>query len=166
MTSIRPARRDDAPAMAGIYNEGVESRRATFVTRPRDAAEVVLWLEIRGPALVAERDGEVVAFAILSDYSDVPAYDGVGEFGIYVAGSAQRHGVGTALLDALCEEAERDGRFKVIGKLFADNEPSRALCRACGFREVGVHRRHGRLDDEWRDVLVVERLLGPAIQEP
>jgi phosphinothricin acetyltransferase len=31
-----------------------------------------------------------------------------------------------------------------------------------GFRDVGLHHRHGRLDGEWRDVLVVERLLGPA----
>jgi hypothetical protein len=31
-----------------------------------------------------------------------------------------------------------------------------------GFREVGVQRRHGRLDREWRDVLVVERSLARA----
>jgi phosphinothricin acetyltransferase len=27
---------------------------------------------------------------------------------------------------------------------------------------VGIHRRHGRIDGEWMDVLVVERLLGDA----
>jgi len=35
-----------------------------------------------------------------------------------------------------------------------------ALLRACGRREVGVHRRHGALDGEWKDVLVVEKILG------
>jgi len=39
------------------------------------------------------------------------------------------------------------------------------LCRALGFREVGVFRRHGQLDGRWRDVLLVERLLEQAIQE-
>jgi RimJ/RimL family protein N-acetyltransferase len=34
--------------------------------------------------------------------------------------------------------------------------------KACGWSEVGVHRRHGRLDGEWKDVLVVERLIGDA----
>jgi hypothetical protein len=32
-----------------------------------------------------------------------------------------------------------------------------------GGGEVGVHRRHGRLDGEWKDVLVVERLLRGAL---
>jgi phosphinothricin acetyltransferase len=50
----------------------------------------------------------------------------------------------------------------VIGKLFAENRASASLVRALGFRDVGVHLRHARLDGAWRDVLVVERLLGPA----
>jgi L-amino acid N-acyltransferase YncA len=29
-------------------------------------------------------------------------------------------------------------------------------------REVGVERRHGRLEGEWRDCVPVERLLGEA----
>lgn len=37
--------------------------------------------------------------------------------------------------------------------------PSRALCRACGFREVGVYEKHGRLDGQWLDVVIVERLI-------
>jgi RimJ/RimL family protein N-acetyltransferase len=33
------------------------------------------------------------------------------------------------------------------------------LVKALGWREVGVHRRHGRLDGQWKDVVVVELLL-------
>jgi L-amino acid N-acyltransferase YncA len=161
---VRPATSADAPVIAEIYNEGIAGRSATFVTEPRSAEEVRGWLVQRGPFLVAVEGDEVVGWAGVSDYSDVPAYRGVGEFAIYVAGGARGRGVGRALLEGLCEAAERDGRFKLVGKVFPDNEGSRALCRACGFREVGVHRRHGRLEDEWRDVLVVERLLGPAAQ--
>jgi hypothetical protein len=32
--------------------------------------------------------------------------------------------------------------------------------RGSTFDSVGLHRRHGKLDGVWRDVLVVERLLG------
>jgi phosphinothricin acetyltransferase len=28
-----------------------------------------------------------------------------------------------------------------------------------GFREVGVYRKHARLDGVWRDVVIVERLI-------
>jgi phosphinothricin acetyltransferase len=53
-----------------------------------------------------------------------------------------------------------------VGKLFASNEASATLVRRCGFRDVGVHLRHARLEGEWRDVLVVERLLREAAQPP
>ncbi|MGH3017952.1 MAG: GNAT family N-acetyltransferase [Gaiellaceae bacterium] len=47
----------------------------------------------------------------------------------------------------------------VVSRIFPENEASLALCRSVGFREVGVYRRHAKLDGEWRDVVIVERLL-------
>ncbi|MDX6698314.1 MAG: hypothetical protein QOE65_1711 [Solirubrobacteraceae bacterium] len=160
MISIRPAAEGDAEAIAAIYAEGIEGRGATFVTRPPEPGTVAAWLRRRGPFLVAERDGDVVGWAAVSDYSDVPAYAGVGEFAIYVAGRAQGAGIGRRLLEALCDAAEGDGRHKLVGKIFPGNLASLAISRACGFAEVGTHRRHGRLEGEWRDVVVLERLLG------
>ena len=160
--AIRPARAGDAEAIVAIYGEGISGRGATFRTVWPTAADVEAWLRQRGPFLVAERAGRVVAFAAVSDYSDVPAYRGVGEFAIYVAGSAQGAGIGHRLLQALCDAAEGDGRFKLVGKIFPENTASLSLARSCGFQEVGTHRRHGRLEGEWRDVTVVERLLGEA----
>lgn len=160
--AVRPARPEDAQAIAAIYGEGIAGREATFVTTPPAAENVRAWLRQRGPFLVAERDGRVVGWAAVTDYSDVPAYRGVGEFALYVAGAAQRSGVGRTLLSALCDAAERDGRFKLVGKIFPENRASLAVARACGFEEVGTHRRHGRLGGRWRDVTVVEQLLGEA----
>ena len=165
MSDIRPAEPRDTEAIAAIYNEGIAGRGATYRTWPADVGDVEPWLARRGPLLVAEEDGEVIAWASVAEYSDFPPYAGVGEFAIYVAESAQGRGVGRRLLDALCEAAERDGRYKLVGKIFADNEGSLALCRACGFDVVGVHRRHGPLDGVWRDVVVVERLLGEARED-
>ena len=162
MTDIRPAEPRDVEAIAAIHAQGIAGRRATFQTEPLTGQDVRPWLDGRGPLLVAEEDGEVVAWASVGDYSDFPPYADVGEFAIYVADRAQRQGLGRRLLEALCEAAERDGRYKLVGKVFTHNEASLVLCRACGFREVGVHRRHGTLDGVWRDVVIVERLLGQA----
>jgi L-amino acid N-acyltransferase YncA len=88
--------------------------------------------------------------------------EGIGEASVYVAFDARGQGVGTALTEALAAAAV-SGRFhKMIGKLFADNTASIRLTERCGFSTVGLHRRHGKLDGEWRDVLVVERLLERA----
>jgi phosphinothricin acetyltransferase len=67
--------------------------------------------------------------------------------------------VGLALLEGLADAARARGYHKLVGKLFTTNEASAAMLRAAGWREVGVHRRHGRLEDEWKDVSVVEKLL-------
>ena len=163
MPTLRPATRADAPALAEIYNEGIEAREATFETRLRDAEEVVAWIDEGLPFLVAE-DGAVIGFARLSAYSDRCVYDGVGEHGVYVAGAAQGRGVGRELLLALCDAAERAGYYKLTSRVFASNLASRAMHRAAGFEEVGVQRRHGRLDGHWRDCVLVERLLGDALR--
>jgi L-amino acid N-acyltransferase YncA len=118
--TIRPAGNPDAEAIARIYNDGIEERSSTFETRPRDAGEIVGWLqrEDRLPVLVADQQGRVL------------------------------------------------GYWKLTGKLFPDNAASIGLVRRCGWREVGTHLRHGRLEGVWRDVLLVERLIDPHAPAP
>lgn len=158
---VRPAAVADADALARIFNQGIEERMATFETRGQPPDRFVSMIEIGSLVLAAERDGVVVGWAFVGPYSD-PAdyYSGVGEATLYVDRAARRTGVGRALLDALAVAAPAHGYHKLVGKLFTTNEPSAAMLRAAGWREVGVHRRHGRLEGEWKDVLVVEKLLG------
>lgn len=162
---MRPARAGDAERIAAIYNEGIEERVATFETRPRGAGEVAEWLAGPLPVVVAERDGEIAGFARVSPYSDRCVYGGVGEHGVYVARSARGAGLGRALLEEVAAAAQAAGLYKLTARIFTTNGASLAAHRAAGFREVGVQRRHGRLDGEWRDVVLVERLLGEAAGE-
>jgi L-amino acid N-acyltransferase YncA len=158
---VRLARESDAVRLAEIFNQGIEDRVATFETQPQDAAGLEGVIASGRPLVVAELDGHVVAWAKAGAYADEHHYyAGVGEATLYVAREARRRGVGRALLDALAREAQRLGFHKLVGKIFTSNEASIALVRECGWREVGVHLRHGQLDGEWKDVLVVERLLG------
>jgi L-amino acid N-acyltransferase YncA len=161
-SSIRAATISDIDAVAAIYNEGIEDRLATFETRPRSAGEVREWLADGLPFLIAVRGDEVVGFARVSPYSDRCVYEGVGEHGVYVARAARGGGIGRRLLEALCDEAERAGLYKLTSRVFTDNAASRAVHVAAGFQEVGVQRRHGRLDGQWKDCVLVERLLGDA----
>jgi L-amino acid N-acyltransferase YncA len=160
---VRPGEPSDAAAVAAIYNEGIEDRIATFETDPRGPDDVLGWLGLGAPPLlVAEDDGDVVGWARAGRYSDRCAYDGVGEYAVYVTRGARGNGVGRELLEALATEAERRGYHKLLSRIFPENAASLALARACGFREVGVHRKHGKLDGAWKDTVVVERLLGEA----
>jgi phosphinothricin acetyltransferase len=160
---VRRASPADAAAVVAIYNEGIAERQATFETVARRPRDVIGRLTSNShPALVAEAGGEVVGWAWITPYSEREAYAGVAECSAYVRAAARGRGVGTRLIRDLAVEAERHDLHKLLGKLFTTNEASVRLVRRCGFREVGVHRAHGRLDGEWRDVLLVELLLGEA----
>ncbi len=161
--SIRPATRDDAAAITRIYNEGIRGRGATFETRERSADDVRAWFDDpRFPILVAEHGGVVVGWAAASSYRARACYAGIAEYSIYVASSHHGQGIGNLLMPAFLTTLEQAGFWKVLSRLFPENAASRALCARHGFREVGTYRRHAMLDGVWRDVLIVERLLGDA----
>jgi L-amino acid N-acyltransferase YncA len=164
--SIRMAEPEDAPAITRIYNIGIGERTATFETEPRTVAQIAGRLAAldRYPLLVAvdaSADGAVVGWAGLSEYRARQCYADIAEFSIYLAPDVRGRGTGTALLLALVDAARDWGFRKLVSRIFPFNTPSRALCRACGFREVGVYEKHGQLDGRWLDTVIVERLIEP-----
>ena len=160
---IRPAASGDAEAIAEIHNQGVAERVATFRPEPRAVEDVRAQMASGRPLLVAEHEGRVVGWAGVGPYDDAaPWYAGVGEATVYVAAAARASGAGRGLLEALERAAESEGRYKLIAKVFDTNEPSLRLFASLGYGRVGVHRRHGRLDGEWKDVVLLEKLLGDA----
>ena len=159
--TIRLAAEEDAPAIARIYNQGIDDRAATFETQSRTAAEMSARLTEpdRFPVLVAVEEHTVLGWAGLSAYRSRPCYAGIAEFSIYIERTARNTGVGRQLLTAQIEAARVRRYWKLVSRIFPSNAGSRALCRACGFREVGVYEKHARLDGQWLDVVIVERLL-------
>src|SRR5262245_41343727 len=160
--STRVAVAADAAAIAAIYNDGIADRIATFEIEPRTPEQIAAQLAGKGdrfPTLVAERGGQIVAWATAGPYRDRPAYAGVAEHSVYVARAARGQGVGRVVLDALCRAYAERGFWKIVSRIFPENVASLVLHERCGFRVVGVYRRHGRLDGAWRDCVIVERLL-------
>lgn len=160
----RAASPADAPAIATIYNQGIADRIGTFETEPRTARQVAGWFDGQHPIVVVEEGNDVVAFASTSAYRSRPCYAGIAEFSVYVARHRRGMGAGRVALTALLEAAEAAGFWKLLSRIFPENTASRALMTKLGFREVGIYRRHGKLDSVWRDCVIVERLLGDAAE--
>ena len=142
---IRAADAADAPAIAEIYNQGIDDRQATFQTRSHAPGELERRLAYGGGVLiVAEAGGAVVGWASFSPYDD-PAeyYSGVAQATLYVRRDMRGRGIGARLLSAIADAARDAGRHKLTAKIFTTNGASVALFRRCGWDDVGVHRRTG-----------------------
>lgn len=154
---IEPMIPEHWPAVAAIYQAGIDTRIATF----RTAAPT--WEAFdeshTGPGrLVAFRGNEIAGWAALSPAFDRGFYWGVVEDSVYIHPGHAGKGVGKALLEALLAEADAAGYWSVEARIIRANEGSLALHRACGFRDVGYREALGRMEDgPWHDVLFLER---------
>jgi L-amino acid N-acyltransferase YncA len=162
----RPATLADAPAIARIYNEGIEDRVATFETRLRSADDIRAWFGGVHPVIAVEENGEIIAFAATSTYRPRDCYRGVAECSVYVARHSRGRGAGRLAMRALSAAARQAGFWKLVSRIFSENTASRALLRSVGFREVGVYEKHAQLDGVWRDVIIVEQCLHDRLADP
>ncbi len=160
----RPVRRGDAAAITEIYNQGIEDRIATFETEPRSVADIEPWFDqAHAFVCVIAPAGEVVGYAVAHPYSDRCCYRGIGEFSVYVRRSHRGRGVGRIAMAALIEVARADGLWKLVSRIFSENRASLSLMARMGFRELGVHEKHGKLDGVWKDCVIVERLIAENV---
>jgi L-amino acid N-acyltransferase YncA len=147
---------EDWPAVRKVYAEGIATGNATFATEIPDWDK---WDASHLPScrLVAINAKEMLGWAALSPVSARQVYAGVTEVSVYVAASARGAGVGRALLRALIEESERSGIWTLQAGIFPENIASVSLHKSLGFREVGRRERVGKIGDQWRDTLLLER---------
>ena len=157
--NVRPARREDAPAITAIYNQGIEDRIATFETEPRAVEQVLPWFDdAHAFVSVEDESGEVVGYAVAHAYSDRCFYQGIGEFSVYIRRDRRGRGVGRAAMNALADAAREAKLWKLMSRVFPENRASLNLMSWSGFKAIGVHEKHGKLDGVWRDCVIVERV--------
>ena len=160
---MRLAQVGDAQAIRTIYNAEVTTATSTFDLVPRSLADQEQWLAARSGAFSAivavDGDDAVVGFGSLSPYKERAAYRTTVEDSVYVDGSRQGGGIGTALLSRLVEIARSSGFHTVVARIEASGTASRALHARCGFELVGIEREVGRKFNRWLDVAVMQLLL-------
>lgn len=144
----------DWPDVVAIFEQGIDIGTFDDLVPTWDEWDRghLVW-----PRLVAREDGTVLGWAALAPYSERQCYRGVAENSIYIAQSARGRGVGHALLEALCREADGAHIWTIQAGILSGNDASIALHTRCGFRLVGVREKLARKRGEWRDVVLMER---------
>ncbi|MCP4760587.1 MAG: N-acetyltransferase [archaeon] len=153
---IREMEYNDWKAVKSVFKEGIATKNATFET---NAPEWDKWniSHSQKCRLIAEKDGEVIGWAVLTPISDRCIYSGVAEVSIYIKNTEKKSGVGTILMKELIFESEKEGYWTLQAKIFPENIGSLKLHKNCGFREVGIREKIGQMDGLWRDVILLEK---------
>jgi L-amino acid N-acyltransferase YncA len=144
------------PDIAEIYLQGIATGHATFQT------EAPKWDEwnkshLSFCRLATFENSEMIGWAALSPVSSRCVYAGVAEVSIYVATSARGKGIGKSLFTQLIKESEENGLWTLQSGIFPENTNSIKLHKEMGFREIGYREKIGKMNDTWRDSVLMER---------
>ncbi|MDQ4138994.1 MAG: N-acetyltransferase family protein [Bacteroidota bacterium] len=155
-TLITPLQEQDWPAVADIYLEGITTGHATF------RKEIPDWPDwdknhIQSCRFVAKVENETVGWAALSPVSSREVYRGVAEVSIYIKQNNRGQRIGENLLKHLVTASELAGFWTLQAVIFPENVASIKIHEKAGFRVVGRRERIGKMDNVWRDTLLLER---------
>lgn len=168
---IRKCEEADLARITEIYGLSVVQETASFELEPPDLAEMkrrrAVLVENGYPYLVAERDGVVVGYAYAGPHRTRPAYRHAVENTVYVDPSAQRGGIGRALMERLIGEVEVRG-FRQMIAVIGDSAhiASIALHEALGFTRAGNLESVGFKHGKWLDTVFMQRTLGAGDTTP
>ena len=161
---VRPATRDDLPAIQAIYNDAVIHTTAPYDYEPRPFEYRVAWFDEhekqRLPVFVAtDEQSGIVGWSSLSRYHDRKGYQFTVENSVYVATTHRGRGTGTLLMPPLIDSARALGLHAIIAAIDAANETSIRLHARFGFVTVGHFKQVGFKFGRWLDVIYMERLI-------
>jgi GntR family transcriptional regulator len=166
--TLRPARTEDAPALAWVFIEAWKGSYQEVVSpavlHALDAQELSDWLGNLVAAgvqqtLVAESStGQILGFARYGDDPDDPRNGHL--YALYVAPVAAGRGIGRRLLERALSELEERGRSSVTLWVFEANRAARGLYRSAGFEPDGAHRVEPRYG---ADEIRMRKAPGPGL---
>lgn len=153
--TLRNVNLSDASAICAIYNPYVRETVISFEQTPvseSQMAERIREYSALYPWLVAQLNGNVVAYAYATRWRTRAAYDHTLESTIYVEKNYTGRGIAKPLYLALLAALKARGVHAVVGCIALPNAASVAMHEKCGFVKVAHFPQVGRKFERWVDV--------------
>ncbi len=163
--TIRDATEADLAAINDIYNHYVLTCTCTYQEQPDTPADRQEWFKAHGPkhpVIVAEADGQVVAWGSLSKFGRKQgwhAYRFTAEDSVYVRPDMKGRGLGRIILSELISRAKALGYHSIFASISGEQTASIALHEKFGFVKVGRLPEIGYKFDKWLDVVYMQKML-------
>ena len=172
MTTVRRATVNDAAAFARIMGDPAVYPGLMQMPHTNEEIWRARLAESSAPGKIdvtfaADRGGEVVGTAGLHPVGPALRRRHAMTLGLSVAAAAQGQGVGSALMQAMCDYADRwMAVLRLELTVYTDNARAIALYRRFGFEVEGRHRGYALRDGRFVDALSMARFhpAPPAIE--
>ncbi len=166
---IRMAALSDAQQFAEIYNPYIETTMVTFEEKPLSREQFEKRMEgimKKYPWIVYEEEGKVLGYAYLSAFNPRSAYDWTADLAIYVDRKEKGKGIGSKLMRAIIELAEKDGYLWLVSIVTQGNEGSDAIHEKFGFEKKAAFADFGYKMHRWTGVDYYVKKLGTLPDRP
>ena len=161
---IRPVLPEDGEELAALYLANREFLAPFEPVRPPE----FFTADGQRERLQRQLDGETYPFAIVDNGTIAGTINlfGIvreslqsGVIGYWVDGARKGRGLATGAVGEILAYAfgELD-LHRVEAATVVDNVPSQRVLEKSGFERIGLARRYLRIDDEWRDFFLFQRL--------
>ena len=161
-TNIRKATAEDAGPVADVMNSVIAEGRYTLLDTPvSEAAEraFISALGQRSALHVAEVDGAIAGVQSIDLFADVAgSMSHVATMGTWLHSDIRGRGIGKLLAAESFQFARDHDYTKVVVNVLADNDRALRFYRGLGFTDIGVARRHVRLNGVFHDEIYLEKL--------
>jgi phosphinothricin acetyltransferase len=139
-----------------IYAQGLKSGVANLTNH------IPTWTEwdtehLSHSRIIVQEDNKILAWAALSPLSGRCVFGGIAEVSVYTHENARGKGLGKIALDRLITESENNGIYMLQSSIMSENLASLRLHEKAGFRIVGTREKFGKLNNEWKDIVLLEK---------
>ncbi|MGG7437921.1 N-acetyltransferase family protein [Chryseobacterium arthrosphaerae] len=147
----------DEARVLEIFKQGVDSGIATLETEvpTAEAWSMEYFNDCRW--VLENENNTVVGWCALKPVSKRESFKGVAEVSIYFDNEYQGKGLGSILLKKIILDSEDHGFWTLQTNLFSENEMAIKSHQKNGFRTVGIRKKIGNLNGQWKDLVLMEK---------
>ncbi|MGN7863802.1 GNAT family N-acetyltransferase [Chryseobacterium sp.] len=148
---------NDEARVLEIFKQGVDSGIATLETEvpTAEAWSMEYFNDCRW--VLENENNTVVGWCALKPVSKRESFKGVAEVSIYFDNEYQGKGLGSILLKKIILDSEDHGFWTLQTNLFSENEMAIKSHQKNGFRMVGIRKKIGNLNGQWKDLVLMEK---------
>ena len=159
---IRPARSDDAQALADLWNPWIRNTAVTFNSIEKTAADITAMMAARaagGHGFFVAADQSLLGFASYTQFRGGIGYAHAMEHTVVLAPEARGRGIGRALMSRVEAHARAAGAHVMIAGVSGENAEGRAFHLALGYREIATLCEVGYKFGRWMDIVLMQKFL-------